>query len=146
VRMSEECSCRAPQVTSRLGTLAFTQGASVACMHVCRAMAILNVFSGYSYHLSKGGKEEDMQKVALFVAMMKNAILDPASGALGRPLQGAWSGAESDAVIQSVLLNSVCRLLVLDSEMRLSALLGALLQQLAAEASPTHMCVHMHLF
>lgn len=52
---------------------------------------MLQVLSGYSYHLSKGEEEAEQHKAALFVSMMKNSVLDPASGALGKPISGAWS-------------------------------------------------------
>lgn len=63
-------------------------------------MAVLQVLSGYSYHLSKGD-EAEQQKAALFVSMMKNSVLDTASGALGKPIRGAWS--ESDTPEESKL-------------------------------------------
>lgn len=60
----------------------------------CRAMAVLQVLTGYTWHLNKGGDEKEQQKAALFVSMMKNSVLDSASGALGKPLQGAWSDSD----------------------------------------------------
>lgn len=67
-------------------------------------MVVLQVLSGYSYHLNKGGDEDEQQKAVLFVSIMKNSVLDPASGALGKPLHGAWSEPETVAE-QSTLLH-----------------------------------------
>ena len=55
----------------------------------CRAMAVLQILSGYREQLL-AGDDDGLDKADFFVSLMRESITDPAGGALGVQMEGAW--------------------------------------------------------
>lgn len=59
----------------------------------CRAMAVLQVLSGYREHLQTSGDDSEIDKADFFVSLMRESIIDPAGGTLGVAIEGVWDRA-----------------------------------------------------
>lgn len=56
-------------------------------------MAVLQMLSGYRENLLASGDQDAIDKADFFVRLMRDSIVDPAGGALGVTMEGAWDRA-----------------------------------------------------